>query len=87
MSMSNIQNSDTQIHYSLKHFSKLVRLPAVLRRSNIRKSRGVPVPQLLEWLLTATFSRFSIFRADKSSYFSKRTVRNCLNDANKKPPA
>ena len=81
MSMSNIQHSITQIHYSFHHFSKLVQLSDILRRSNIKKSRGIQVPLLLEWLLTAMFSRFSIFRADNSSDFSKRTVRNCLNDA------
>lgn len=79
--MSNIQHSTTQIHYSFHHFSKLVRLSTILRRSNIKKTRGVQVSLLLEWLLAATFSRFSIFRADSSADFSKRTVRNCLNDA------
>lgn len=79
--MSNIQHSTTQIHYSFRHFSKLIHLSTILRRANTKKTRGVQVSLLLEWLLTATFSRFSIFRADESANFSKRTVRNCLNDA------
>ena len=72
MSISNIQHSTTQIHYSFHHFSKLVRLPAILRRSNIKKTRGIQVPLFLEWLLTATFSRFSIFRANQSADFLKK---------------
>jgi len=79
MSMSNIHHSATDFHYSFKHFSKLVQLPAVLRRANVLKTRGISVIVLLEWLLNTVFHRYSIFRALPTS-FSKRTVRNCLND-------
>ena len=58
MSISNIQHLNTQIDYSFHHFSKFVRLPTILRCSNIKKTRGVQIPLLLEWLLTVTFSRF-----------------------------
>lgn len=36
---------------------------------------------ILEWLLTTIFNRYSIFRADESELFTKKTIRNCLNDA------
>ncbi|WP_421017451.1 IS4 family transposase [Furfurilactobacillus cerevisiae] len=79
--MSNIQHSTTQIHYSFHHFSKLVQLGAILRCANFKKKRGIRVSLLVEWLLTTVFSRYSLFRADDPSGFSKRTVRNYLNDA------
>jgi len=79
MSMSNIQHSITDFHYSFKHFGKLVHLPAVLRRANVFKTKGISVPVLLEWLSLTIFQRYSIFRAT-SAEFSKRTARNCLND-------
>ena len=41
MSMSNIHHSSTDFHYSFKRFSKLVHLPAILRRSNVLKTKGV----------------------------------------------
>ena len=81
MSMSNIQHSTTQIHYSFHHFSKLVQLGAILRCANFKKKRGIRVSLLVEWLLTTVFSRYSLFRADDPSGFSKRTARNYLNDA------
>lgn len=79
--MSTIQHNTTNIHHSFHHFSKLVHLPTILRRANISKSRGVRPEILFEWLLTTIFNRYSIFRAEKSTAFSKRTVRNCLNNA------
>ncbi|WP_353989684.1 transposase [Pediococcus argentinicus] len=79
--MSTIQQNTTNIHHSFRHFSKLVHLSATLHRSNISKSRGVRTEMLFEWLLTTIFNRYSIFRAEKSPAFSKRTVRNCLNNA------
>lgn len=79
MSMSNIHHSSTDFHYSFKRFSKLVHLPAILRRSNVLKTKGVSVLILLEWLLNTVFQRYSIFRALPAK-FSKRTVRNWLND-------
>lgn len=81
MSMSTIQYNTTNIHHSFHHFSKLVHFSAILRRSNISKSRGVRTELLFKWLLTTIFNRYSIFRAEKADAFSKRTVRNCLNDA------
>jgi hypothetical protein len=78
--MSTIQYNDTDIHHSFAHFSKLVHLSAILRRVNIHKSRGIKTERLFEWLLTTIFNRYSIFRAEKANDFSKRTVRNCLND-------
>lgn len=81
MSMSILQHSTTSIHHSFNHFSKLVHLSDVLRSANINKAKGIKVVILLEWLLTTIFNRYSIFRADESSLFTKKTVRNCLNDA------
>lgn len=79
--MSTIQYNATNIHHSFHHFSKLVHLSAVLRRSNIFKARGIQTELLFEWLLTTIFNRYSIFRAEPATTFSKRTVRNCLNNA------
>lgn len=79
--MSTIQYNSTNIHHSFRHFSKLVHLSATLRRSNVTKSRGIRTELLFEWLLTTIFNRYSIFRAEKANGFSKRTVRNCLNNA------
>ena len=79
--MSTIQYNTTNIHHSFHHFSKLVHLSAMLRRSNISKSRGIRTELLFEWLLTTIFNRYSIFRAENTNDFSKRTVRNCLNNA------
>ena len=59
----------------------MVHLSAVLRRSNIFKARGIQTELLFEWLLTTIFNRYSIFRAEPATTFSKRTVRNCLNNA------
>lgn len=81
MSMSILQHSAESIHHSFKHFSKLVHLSDILRSANIHKTKGVNVVLLLEWLLTTIFNRYSIFRADESNLFSKKTVRNCLNNA------
>jgi len=78
--MSTIQYNQANIHQSFHRFSKLVHLPVLLRDSNIHKSRGVRPELLFEWFLTTIFNRYSIFRADESSNFSKRTVRNALND-------
>lgn len=79
--MSTIQHHTTNIHHSFRHFSKLVHLSVALRRANISKSRGVRTELLFEWLLTTIFNRYSIFRAEKATNFSKCTVRNCLNNA------
>jgi len=79
MPMSNIPHSTSDFHYSFKHFSKLVQLPVALRRANVLKTKGTPVPILLEWLLSTIFHRYSIFRATATD-FSKKTARNCLND-------
>jgi hypothetical protein len=78
--MSTIQQNAANIHQSFHHFSKLVHLPAILRRANITKTRGVRVAVLFEWLLTTIFNRYSIYRAEESAGFSKRTARNCLNN-------
>lgn len=78
--MSILQHSTTSIHHSFGRFSKLVRLSEVLRSSNIQKSKGIKVTILLEWLLNALLNRYSLFRANESELFSKKTVRNCLND-------
>lgn len=80
MSMSILQQSTTTIHHSFIRFSKLVHLSDILRTSNIKKSKGIKVYVLLEWLLTATLNRYSLFRAEESHLFTKKTVRNCLND-------
>ncbi len=80
MSMSILQHSTTSIHHSFKRFSKLVHLSEILRASNVKKSKGIKVTTLLEWLLNAILNRYSIFRADESQLFTKRTVRNCLNN-------
>jgi len=79
--MSTIQYNTTNIHHSFHHFSKLVHLSATLRCSNISKSHGIRTELLFEWLLTTIFNRYSIFRAEETNNFSKRTVRNCLNNA------
>ena len=81
MSMSTIQHTTTNIHHSFHYFSKLVQLGAILRCANFKKKRGIKVNLLVEWLLTTVFSRYSLFRADDPSGFSKRTARNYLNDA------
>ncbi|TDG90917.1 hypothetical protein C5L29_001893 [Lactiplantibacillus pentosus] len=60
--MSTIQQNAANIHQSFHHFSKLVHLPAILRRANITKTRGVRVTVLFEWLLTTIFNRYSIYR-------------------------
>ncbi|MCT3286719.1 transposase, partial [Lactiplantibacillus pentosus] len=78
--MSTIQQNAANIHQSFHHFSKLVHLPAILRRANITKTRGVQVTVLFEWLLTTMFNRYSIYRSEESAGFSKRTARNCLNN-------
>jgi len=70
----------TTIHHSFSRFSKLVHLSDILRSSNIQKSKGIKVIVLLEWLLNAILNRNSLFRANNSNLFTKRTVRNCLND-------
>lgn len=80
MPMSILQQSTASIHHSFNHFSKLVHLSDILRSSNIRKTKGIKVIVLLEWLLTTVFNRYSLFRADESELFTKKTVRNCLND-------
>jgi len=79
--MSTIQYNQANIHQSFHHFSKLVHLSVTLRHANIYKSRGIRTELLFEWLLTTIFNRYSIFRAEKANAFSKRTVRNCLNNA------
>jgi len=81
MSMTILQHSSASVHHSFYKFSKLVHLSDILRSANIRKSKGVRVTLLLEWLITAVFNRYSIFRADESKSFTTRTVRNCLNDS------
>lgn len=80
MSSLNIQHTATEINRSFAHFAKLVQLNTVLRHVNIQKSRGVQVSRLFEWLLGTIFARMSLFRADASAGFTKRTARNCLND-------
>lgn len=81
MSMTTIQYNDHNIHESFNYFSKLVHLPKIIQKSNIKKSHGIKSEPLFEWLLTTIFNRYSIFRAEKSDDFSKNTVRNCINDA------
>lgn len=80
MSVIILQHSTTLIHHSFRRFSKLVHLSDILHSANINKTKGIKVIILLEWLLTTVFNRYSIFRADDSTLFSKKTVRNCLND-------
>ncbi len=79
--MSTIQHSATDIHLAMQHFTKLVHLPVILRRANIHKTRGIGVPILFEWLITTIFARYSISRAQRNPKFTKKTVRNCLNDS------
>lgn len=79
--MSTIQQSSANLHYYFHHFSKLIHLTAVLRRANSFKTRGVRTEILFEWRLNTIFQRYSIFRAESAPTFSKRTVRNCLNNA------
>lgn len=78
--MSTIPQLPHDFQLSLRHFTKLVHLNSILRQANIYKNRGIRVTVLFEWLLTATFSRYSIFRAHQDPRFTKKTVRNCLND-------
>jgi len=59
----------------------LVHLSDILRSSIVRKSKGIKVTILLEWLLNAILNRYSLFRANESELFSKKTVRNCLNNS------
>jgi len=80
MSMTILQHSNTSVHHSFHKFSKLVHLSDILRSANIRKTKGVRITSLLEWLIAAVFNRYSIFRANKSKLFTTKTVRNCLNN-------
>lgn len=81
MSMSTIQQFSTDFHRSMRHFSKLVHLPKVLRSCNVNKSRGIHISELFEWAIGTIFSRYSFERATADSRFTTKTVRNCLNDA------
>ncbi len=62
MSMTTIQYNDHNIHESFNYFSKLVHLPKIIQKSNIKKSHGIKSEPLFEWLLTTIFNRYSIFR-------------------------
>ena len=81
MSMTILQQSTTSIHHSFEKFSKFVHLSDILHATNIHKSKGIKTKLLLGWLLKGVFTRYSIFRATESSQFSKKTVRNCLNNS------
>lgn len=63
MSMSTIQQFSTDFHRSMRHFSKLVHLPKVLRSCNVNKSRGINISELFEWAIGTIFSRYSFERA------------------------
>lgn len=79
--MSTIQQSNHDIHLKTQQFFKLVHLPGALRQSNAQKHKGVQIPALFQFMILTIFQRFSLHRAEADPSFSKRTVRNCLNDA------
>jgi len=83
--MNIIHQSDSdldQLVRSVHGFTKLLRLPQLLRLVNVQKHKGIRFQSLLEWLLMTIFQRFSLYRAPQDPGFTTKTVRNLINNAN-----
>ena len=79
--MATIQQSTHDIQLKTTYFFKLVHLSEVLRQANAQKRKGIKITSLFQWIILSIFQRYSLHRAEADPSFSKRTARNCLNDA------
>ena len=79
--MFTIQQSTHNIQLKTKHFFKLGHLSEALRQANAQKHKGIKIASLFQWIILSIFQRYSLHRAEANPNFSKRTARNCLNDA------
>ena len=59
----------------------MVHLSEALRQANAQKHKGIKIASLFQWIILSIFQRYSLHRAEANPNFSKRTARNCLNDA------
>lgn len=83
MSTSSIQQSTqnkTTLMARFHKFLQVIDFAQVLRQSNAYRVRGIKLTKLVSWILLTLFQRLTLNRSATPTAFSKKTVRNFLND-------
>lgn len=82
--MSSLPSFDTEIARSVEKFFKDYKVMELLRRSGLRKSKGIPLWQILSYIFSNVFRDRSLYMQQKSGKFnagfSKNTYYRFMQD-------